>query len=286
MLISKLQNHLAYFCKKDNQFRAMLIDGEWGCGKTYSVSHFFQNNYEANHVYLSLFGLKNNEDIIVRLSEYLDSSFIVNIDGNFSLKSSLKELAYNGNIIIFDDLERVEDGLSFSSIYGIIDSLKNLGFKVICICHSAYIKNKQHFKDFKEKAIDIAINVKADSAQFPDVIGVSVDFENTLLETVGGNWRIIKRASYIYYDILKATQEAGHNNFLQSLDLDESAFFRCVVLAVDCLFGKVKEKPTFKDEYTKIFYEYEIKGLGEEAGNNLYYLFSQKSENQAYKSVV
>ena len=288
MHVSKLNDLLIGFVGGDNPFKTMLIDGKWGCGKTYSVNQFIAKNFKTNNVYLSLFGIKKEEDIVIRLSEYLDSSFIVNINGEYSIRLSLIEKTYNGLLIVFDDLERKDSSLSLSSVYGIINALRNLGFKVICICNSESIKNKEDFIDFKDKTFDVVTNVEADASQFRQIVDIDVNFEKTLLETVGGNWRIIKRASFLYIDIIRTAKNNGIENLLVLLDLDESAFFRCLTLAVFCFFGPNQEPPSFdkNDNYIKLAYEYDIDDLGKEIGNNFYFLFNLKKENNTYKEII
>ena len=136
MLASELNGLLIKFVEEVNPFKTMLVDGKWGCGKTFSINQFIEKNFKAKSIYLSLFGIKKEEDVVIRLSEYLDSTFIININGEYSIKSTLVEKPFNGLLIVLDDLERKGDGLSFSSIYGIINALRNIGFKVICICNS------------------------------------------------------------------------------------------------------------------------------------------------------
>lgn len=288
MIVSELNNKLTTFVKETNPFKTLLIDGKWGCGKTFSVNQFVTKNFKANHVYLSLFGIKKEEDIAIRLSEYLDSSFIININGEYSIRSSLIEKPYNGLLVVLDDLERKDSSLSLSSVYGIINALRNLGFKVICICNSESIKNKEDFADFKDKTFDTIANVEADANQFHQIIDIDVGFEKALLETTGGNWRIIKRASSLYKDIIQTAKDNGIENLLVLLDLDESAFFRCITLAEFCFFGPNQEPPSFNknDNYVKFAYEYDVEELGEVVGNNFYLLFAKGNENNTYKEIV
>lgn len=288
MLASELNGLLFKFVEEVNPFKTMLVDGKWGCGKTFSINQFIEKNFKAKSIYLSLFGIRKEEDVVIRLSEYLDSTFIININGEYSIKSSLIEKSFNGLLIVFDDLERKGDGLSFSSIYGIINALRNIGFKVVCICNSKSIKDKKDFVDFKDKTFDVVANVEADANQFHQIINIDVIFEKALLETVGGNWRIIKRAELLYKDIIQTAKDNGIDNLLDLLDIDESAFFRCLTLAEFCFFGPDQDPPSFdrKDNYAKFAYEYDLKNLGQVIGNNFYLLFSKGNENNNYKEMV
>lgn len=287
MLVSELDNLLVNFVKKDNPFKTMLIDGKWGCGKTYSINKIINKNFKANHIYLSLFGIKKEEDIVVRLSEYLDSTYITNINGEHSIKSSLIECLYNGLLVVFDDLERMDNALHLSAIYGIVNALRNLGFKIICICNSESIGDKESFDDFRDKTFDLVANVEGDAGQFLQIVDVDVNFEKTLLKIAGENWRIIKRAGFLYKDIIQTAKENGLEDILTLLDLDKNEFFRCVTLAEICFFGNNRETPSFdKDDFNKIAYDYDIEELGKIVGNNFYLLFAKEKENHSYKETV
>ena len=42
---------------------AILIDGEWGCGKTHFIKNEYIKKEDANKVYISLYGVKSKEEI-------------------------------------------------------------------------------------------------------------------------------------------------------------------------------------------------------------------------------
>ena len=58
-------NELSKYLEKllsDSNFRSILIDGPWGCGKTYEVQEYIKKN-KKKCVYVSLFGLETIDEI-------------------------------------------------------------------------------------------------------------------------------------------------------------------------------------------------------------------------------
>lgn len=173
--------------------RSLLIDGPWGCGKTFRIMEFIENNKKAkksNRIkidYISLFGKESIDEIntelhrtinpkLFKTKELVASSFnliskvISPIPGIGSASGLVDEIGYainnlenkdiSGNrIIVFDDLERVDAKLSFISLLGYFNSLYFKQVRIICLISSTHIndanegKNKE-YHDFKEKIFD------------------------------------------------------------------------------------------------------------------------------------
>lgn len=184
--------------------KAILINGEWGSGKTYYIKKFLdetKNNsvYEkySKTIMLSLFGINSIEEIDKNLrmkkiiSEYsnktknkleflskninnfiemldISSSFKFNIDlnniGNF--------INYNQSLIIFDDLERCS--INIIDLIGFINNLvENEECKVIVIANENEINTnfKPKFEKYKEKIFSMTLNFKNDfKTAFNDIV--------------------------------------------------------------------------------------------------------------------
>lgn len=56
---------LVYYCNESQPVGALLLTGEWGCGKTYLVENELKKKLEDSHVFLhvSLFGMESVEEI-------------------------------------------------------------------------------------------------------------------------------------------------------------------------------------------------------------------------------
>jgi len=66
MLVSEINSLLTNFVKAENNIQTILINGVYGCGKTYNVNNFFKkynhdknNVKKLNYIYLSVFGAKS-----------------------------------------------------------------------------------------------------------------------------------------------------------------------------------------------------------------------------------
>ena len=285
MLISNLSSVLLDFCDVSDNSRTMLIDGRWGSGKTHFIRKFINDNKEFDIIYLSLFGIKSSDEIVLKLSEYLDSSYISQIGSRFIVNSRIDEDDYKKVIIVFDDLERMAEYVAFSEVYGLIDGIKRFGFKVICICNSEEIEKKKDFNGFKEKIFDYIVNVSADKDLFSNIVGLNMTIEETLLKNVNDNWRIIKKAKCIY-EIIDSEFKKNNYDFSTYMGYSKEILFHCVILAVQCFFSNNTSEYVFKNDILKMTYELDTKEFGRSIANELYNLFLEGKENTNIKEVV
>ena len=59
-----ISDYLKYFCTtKESLNFSVLIDGEWGSGKTYFINRFKDDNSSFKFISISLFGVKKSSDI-------------------------------------------------------------------------------------------------------------------------------------------------------------------------------------------------------------------------------
>jgi hypothetical protein len=54
---------LIYYCKVEKPAGALLLGGEWGCGKTYMIDHALKDKLRDTHIIIriSLFGISSIE---------------------------------------------------------------------------------------------------------------------------------------------------------------------------------------------------------------------------------
>lgn len=168
-----------------NNSGALLITGNWGCGKTYymkeTVLPTIKGKLNRNIVIVSLFGLNNLNEIPERVFyAYLDAVGKGKTRFNLgSLTNILKEFTeaipklneyvdfnkllgkgqgiYNfvskDTIICLDDLERIVDKIDINEVLGVINELvENIGYKVIIIANEDFINKNQLI--FKEKVVE------------------------------------------------------------------------------------------------------------------------------------
>ena len=176
-----------------NVYRCVLINGEWGIGKTY----FFKNKFLKNKefIYISLFGVNSIEAIKIEI--YSKINKICNIigkiktvfqraDGNsiglgpISLPITYWETdissAISKNIkektltIVIDDLERKSSKINIEDLIGTIEKITQIkNINVILIANEDKLENgdKNKFLNFKEKVIQKTYNVHRYSNDAP-----------------------------------------------------------------------------------------------------------------------
>ena len=183
---------LINYCNIDFPVGALLLTGEWGCGKTYLVDNNLKESLKGTHVIIrvSLFGISTIEE----LHKEIKSRWISEKGGLFrsaidasklgnKLKSvtdlipnnTIKEVAgtllsinpidyinvensIEGKkvVLVLDDLERSE--LSTSEKLGVINEYcENKHFNVIIIADEEKLKDDS-YKDIKEKVVQRTIH--------------------------------------------------------------------------------------------------------------------------------
>lgn len=170
---------------------ALLVTGDWGCGKTYFFKNYLFEEIKSNThftpIMVSLFGIKELKELPERvLYAYLDkvgknitslgklTQFAKNIadalpvvnnyvDVNKLLGSGdgLYRIIPNDVLICFDDIERAIEIIDINEMLGVINELvENKGYKVIVVANESFITEKEKNKDedkqliFKEKVIE------------------------------------------------------------------------------------------------------------------------------------
>lgn len=181
---------------------AVLLDGKRGCGKTFFIKSWLdtfqtENEDELTPMYVSLFGVQTvkqiNDTINGLLFPFMNSKvykigktftkmiasaalrFNVDYDGDkksdgtvdfkldplMDLLNDKKEELKGRRILIFDDLERANIGVK--ELYGYINRfVEHNKFKVIVICNSTEITDKETFNRFREKVIGRTFEIHSD----------------------------------------------------------------------------------------------------------------------------
>lgn len=186
----QLEEFFAPFLDEKNKnrvvSRSMLIDGPWGCGKTYQIMEFLKNHKKELRKknkkrigYISLFGLNSIEEInteicnslfshsrkmmnalkksmkvfgtVLRASSYFCGGLGSGTEIAECLSSMLEPnqgKAKKKAIIIIDDLERLStDKVSYSDLLGYLNGLMAGNCRIICIMNSRSIINSTNSKE-------------------------------------------------------------------------------------------------------------------------------------------
>ena len=196
---SHIEDFLTYYCNlKIPPEYAILLKGKWGCGKTWFIKKYCQKleNDGLNYLYVSLYGITSYTEIenlfFQQLHPVLSSKGMaltgkiikglikttVKIDlygdgkPDASINSQIPDLNLpdrfknaDGNILIFDDLERC--GIKKQDILGYINHfVEHQGFKVIIIANEDDItlkdKSETLYINIKEKLIGKTFEISSD----------------------------------------------------------------------------------------------------------------------------
>ena len=168
----KTVDELVYYCKECEPVGALLLSGEWGCGKTYLIEHELKEALADTSIILriSLFGMTSPEEIhaAIRLKwveEYCKNKGIEKITKKLDQgKKLLAEIDFlpewlqglaktdisvllpigkgvegKNVVLVFDDLERCR--MSSVDVLGVInDYCENQHYHTIIVANQAKIK--------------------------------------------------------------------------------------------------------------------------------------------------
>lgn len=188
-LLERVQDYI-----KESIYKyAVMIDGNWGCGKTYFIKEKLINilkdkNLDKKFIYISLYGLATINDIkqaiyIETLSnfskkkkkyiEYLKLfkpllktiDYISSIDGSFLVDNVIKQIQNNTTIkssdmlvVVMDDLERCE--CPINEVLGYINSIiEHSKIKVIIVANEEEINKSSLFTNTELKYLVAMQNI-------------------------------------------------------------------------------------------------------------------------------
>lgn len=170
----------------DNDLRVILISGDWGIGKTYTVNKSIEELKKSikrpklRVMYTSLFGKSNIDEVNTELYHKLHpakdtiTKFVskainlINVSINATCSAACGVTINTGNsttsskkvkvkkkvvnLIILDDFERITPQIDATELMGYINNLINQGFKIVIL---ANLESKQdYFGEHKEKIFD------------------------------------------------------------------------------------------------------------------------------------
>lgn len=164
---------------------AVLIEGQWGCGKTHFVTELLKDEKftKRKTIYLSVFGIADIQSLetslffasaskakktfhkglglagsIFGVTIPLGSGGILDGTANLdkvlgAVTSKIEKSAKNMDkaLLILDDLERCQ--IPMSELLGIVNRLVEHGDTRVVLCANTDQLNNDHFKAFKEKIV-------------------------------------------------------------------------------------------------------------------------------------
>lgn len=185
--MKEIEQIVTDYLKTENTDFAIMITGDWGCGKTYyikktlfekikSINSFLkdkeENQIKYEPIYVSLYGITDNQDLLYKiqleLNEWMKSkawsilkksvgkvASVFNVEASDNdEKEILSALNISKNKILFlDDLERIDNSkISISSVLGQINHFTEQdNLKVVIVCNK--VKTEEIFNEVNEKTI-------------------------------------------------------------------------------------------------------------------------------------
>ncbi|WP_250277541.1 P-loop NTPase fold protein [[Clostridium] colinum] len=167
---------------------AIMLDGEWGSGKTYFVKNILEKDINKKIIYVSLYGInsldeisnaiifsslknKNNKVVIASnlginigkllLNNYLPKEVVEikkELLESLDFKGIFEDNKLKNKFLIFDDLERCK--LPLNEVLGYINNyIEHQNVKVMIVANENKIKeNFENYTKIKEKLISQTIN--------------------------------------------------------------------------------------------------------------------------------
>ena len=185
-------DELAYYCKLNNPVGALLLTGEWGCGKTYIVENDLKELLKDTHVIIrvSFFGIPTIEELhktvkaswihakggfaekatkAGKFGEFINKAkelipndiaksavgavLSINLSDFIKIENQINEKKV---VLVFDDLERSK--LTTEEKLGAINEYcENQHFNVVIVADENRLNDKA-YDDFKEKVVQRTVH--------------------------------------------------------------------------------------------------------------------------------
>ncbi|MEM8677502.1 MAG: P-loop NTPase fold protein, partial [Cyanobacteria bacterium P01_G01_bin.67] len=245
-----IEEYLDYYCGLSHAPGfAVLLKGEWGCGKTWFINKYREKleQKKQKFLYVSLYGITSFAEIensffqqlhpvlsskgmaitgkifqgFLKASLKIDLNSDGKDDGNVSLQIPKIDLPESfkkadESILIFDDLERCK--IDIGNVLGYINYfVEHQGLKVILVANETKLEDNNNYKDIKEKLIGKTFDIGRDlDAALKDFIK---EIDNSEIKSVlSKNTKLIEE---IYH-------QAGYQNLrsLKQIILDFERIFQ------------------------------------------------------------
>lgn len=217
---------------------AVILYGEQGIGKTYYIKKNLTSK-NGTFIYFNLFNINSINSIYFELKKYISSEYISVKEGNVSINTSCISMKNNGYFVVFDEFDRRDDELKQNELFGLIHSLKNIGFNVILITDQLpeYNENSKSSK-WIEKVFDSCFEInKIDNNVVESLLEANgLDFE---VDIKTKNLRNLEKAISLYKDIV-SDFEFNHNDICKFFDTKKSDFFIDCMIVISFIFSSSK----------------------------------------------
>lgn len=201
-----------------NEKICILIDGQWGIGKTYTINKFIEENNEFDLKYVSVFGKESLREIeknivtqmlpMTNVKKKLENNNSLKIfgsvvgdilkqysgiDGDFTRSISIENISSDDKVIIcIDDLERKSENIKLKDILGLVErATSNFNIILIGSLNNLNEEEMKEFNSFKEKIIDheLIVNELSDTILKDIAKGKLKDIDNNILNEIVGAFK-------------------------------------------------------------------------------------------------
>ena len=279
---------------------AIAIDGAWGIGKSHMYREVLAEKIYKTcgkyPIYTSVFGKKDENEIIQDLlvqflkkenlnvkriksvsnatlktfSKYLP----IDIDANF-IFNCFEKTDLADTIICIDDFERLSDKIRLADMLGLISELKeNKSCHIILICNQEHIKDKEVFRQYKEKIIDFNLLYQPTPIEqfelLKNQIGYPIDIGVNLVKFSGEKYNITQALNNFHLTNLREIRKLIRcfNDYCVSLDTSLFTSKHSLILFSNIVFAFLVR--------TRMLY------LSKESPNNPIYSTEKSSKYDAY----
>lgn len=214
---------------ENKSYRAILIDGKWGIGKTYQFKKFFDGLHRKERrkvFYFTVFGTETMDELNTRIYRKLHPFWSLikvgyktisqSVDAVVGLKNSSLNISANLDyvldlvepkkikshpVLIFDDIERF-DNKHFPLFLGLLYKLNLQGARIICFTSLEKFQGKEAlFGEYKEKIFDAVYKIDAPSDDVFDTIFSNLkdhDQRTYILSKCNQNIRILRKTELLF----------------------------------------------------------------------------------------
>lgn len=176
-------------------YKTVLVDGDWGIGKTYLIKNKFIKEEKYKTIYASIFGLNSISELnLYILNEmnkvlgFLKKGYDILSGKDFGILSVsfqlpevknessffLKHKSKKENIIVIvDDIERKSKNIDINELMGFFETISNIdNVKLILIANTEKLseEDRKCFDNYKEKIIEKIYKVDSYSSNAEKVI--------------------------------------------------------------------------------------------------------------------
>lgn len=133
---------LEYYCKIEHPVGALMLTGEWGCGKTYLLNTELIHRLKKTHIFLriSLFGVMSIEEVKAEVQKKWLNACINSVDNTGKLTSalnkyggSLKDIAKNVNEFMPDAVKNIVNGVFSINVLDFVNIENKIGNKKVVL---------------------------------------------------------------------------------------------------------------------------------------------------------